>query len=133
MDYGPTIAAAFASHNEMEVFNLRTIIVDMLRRSPQPHTNRVVGMDPPGIHANQSNDAQYPGQVRTRGSVQNSIQSPSYGPSIHTNTSYRPSSSFSPSDRENSLGVQPRNSFGQYSSGSGEMAHANGHYTGHRY
>lgn len=32
MDYGPTIAAAFASSNEREVFNLRTIFVESIKR-----------------------------------------------------------------------------------------------------
>ena len=35
MDYGPTIAAAFASPNEREIFQLRTIFSEMLKRSPQ--------------------------------------------------------------------------------------------------
>jgi hypothetical protein len=36
MDYGPTIAAAFASPNEREVFNLRTILSEMMKRmAPQ--------------------------------------------------------------------------------------------------
>lgn len=35
MDYGPTIAAAFASSNEREVYNLRTIFVEMMKRVPQ--------------------------------------------------------------------------------------------------
>jgi hypothetical protein len=35
MDYGPTIAAAFGSPNEREIFNLRTIVKEMLKRSPQ--------------------------------------------------------------------------------------------------
>lgn len=35
MDYGPTIAAAFASPNEREVFNLRTLISEMMKRTPQ--------------------------------------------------------------------------------------------------
>lgn len=34
MDYGPTIAAGFASPNEKEVFNLRTIFQEMMKRSP---------------------------------------------------------------------------------------------------
>lgn len=33
MEYGPTIAAAFASANEREIFQLRTIISEMLKRS----------------------------------------------------------------------------------------------------
>jgi membrane-bound ClpP family serine protease len=39
MDYGPTIAAAFASPNEREVFNLRTILVETMKRS-QPASIR---------------------------------------------------------------------------------------------
>eukprot|EP00557_Chaetoceros_sp_GSL56_P010823 CAMPEP_0176481940 /NCGR_PEP_ID=MMETSP0200_2-20121128/3103_1 /TAXON_ID=947934 /ORGANISM="Chaetoceros sp., Strain GSL56" /LENGTH=625 /DNA_ID=CAMNT_0017878209 /DNA_START=728 /DNA_END=2605 /DNA_ORIENTATION=+ len=39
MDYGPTIAAAFASPNEREAFNLRTILVETMKRS-QPASVR---------------------------------------------------------------------------------------------
>merc|ERR1719491_2221503 len=35
MDYGPTIAAAFASQNEKDVFSLRVIISEMMKRCPQ--------------------------------------------------------------------------------------------------
>mmetsp|Transcript_20754 Transcript_20754/g.31157 ORF Transcript_20754/g.31157 Transcript_20754/m.31157 type:complete len:488 (+) Transcript_20754:187-1650(+) len=35
MDYGPTIAAAFGSQNEREIFQLRTIFGEMLKRCPQ--------------------------------------------------------------------------------------------------
>lgn len=34
MDYGPTIAAAFGSPNEREIFQLRTILAEMVKRSP---------------------------------------------------------------------------------------------------
>jgi len=35
MDYGPTIAAAFASQQEQDVYNLRTIISEMMKMHPQ--------------------------------------------------------------------------------------------------
>lgn len=35
MDYGPTIAAAFASQRESDVYNLRTIISEMMKMHPQ--------------------------------------------------------------------------------------------------
>lgn len=35
MDYGPTIAAAFASPNEREVFNLRTILLELMKKMPK--------------------------------------------------------------------------------------------------
>lgn len=35
MDYGPTIAGAFGSQNEREIFQLRTIFGEMLKRCPQ--------------------------------------------------------------------------------------------------
>lgn len=35
MDYGPTIAAAFASHSENDVNQLRIIISEMMKRCPQ--------------------------------------------------------------------------------------------------
>lgn len=35
MDYGPTIAAAFASPNEREVYNIRTVFTEMMKRAPQ--------------------------------------------------------------------------------------------------
>lgn len=54
MEYGPTIAAAFASPNERETFNLRTIISEMIKMatarngpaapSPQQHG---YGQQPP--------------------------------------------------------------------------------------
>jgi len=34
MDYGPTIAAAFGSSNERELYNLRAIMVEMIKMSP---------------------------------------------------------------------------------------------------
>lgn len=40
MDYGPTIAAAFGSPNEREIFQLRTIFSEMLKRSPGEHAVR---------------------------------------------------------------------------------------------
>lgn len=39
MDYGPTIAAAFASSNENEVNNLRTVFSEMMKRSPQNNSS----------------------------------------------------------------------------------------------
>ena len=39
MDYGPTIAAAFASSNENEVNNLRTVFSELMKRSPQNKTS----------------------------------------------------------------------------------------------
>ena len=35
MDYGPTIAAAFGSPNEREIFQLRSVFTEMLKRSPK--------------------------------------------------------------------------------------------------
>ncbi len=35
MDYGPTIAAAFASPNEREVYNLRTVFTELMKRANQ--------------------------------------------------------------------------------------------------
>lgn len=35
MDYGPTIAAAFGSPNEREIFQLRTVFSEMLKRAPK--------------------------------------------------------------------------------------------------
>jgi len=39
MDYGPTIAAAFASPNEREVRNLRTVFSELRKKSPNPNEN----------------------------------------------------------------------------------------------
>lgn len=39
MDYGPTIAAAYASPNEREVKNLRTVFMELKKRSPQNSQN----------------------------------------------------------------------------------------------
>ena len=51
MDYGPTIAAAFGSPNEREIFQLRTIFSEMLKRSPQSavqnKTHLLTGAPPP--------------------------------------------------------------------------------------
>merc|ERR1712156_420833 len=41
MDYGPTIAAAFGSPNEREIFQLRTIFSEMLKRSPNYRSQKV--------------------------------------------------------------------------------------------
>ncbi len=41
MDYGPTIAAAFGSPNEREIFQLRTIFAEMLKRSPSYQNQKV--------------------------------------------------------------------------------------------
>ena len=43
MAYGPTIVAAFASKNENDATELRTIMNEMIRASPQ--RNRVLGDD----------------------------------------------------------------------------------------
>jgi len=40
MDYGPTIAAAFASPNEREVYNLRTVFTEMMKRAPSASKQR---------------------------------------------------------------------------------------------
>lgn len=40
MDYGPTIAAAFASPNEREVRNLRTVFTELKKKSPNPNERR---------------------------------------------------------------------------------------------
>ena len=40
MDYGPTIAAAFASPNEREVYNLRTVFTEMMKRAPSTSKQR---------------------------------------------------------------------------------------------
>ena len=42
MDYGPTIAAAFASPSENDVSTLRIIISEMMKRCPQ---DRQLNMD----------------------------------------------------------------------------------------
>lgn len=43
MDYGPTIAAAYASHNEREVYNLRTVFSEMMKRAPQDKAVTSIG------------------------------------------------------------------------------------------
>jgi len=51
MDYGPTIAAGFASPNEKEVFNLRTIFQEMMKRSPNRGNGEVrADHGPSGLH-----------------------------------------------------------------------------------
>eukprot|EP00554_Chaetoceros_debilis_P007867 CAMPEP_0194078278 /NCGR_PEP_ID=MMETSP0149-20130528/4708_1 /TAXON_ID=122233 /ORGANISM="Chaetoceros debilis, Strain MM31A-1" /LENGTH=536 /DNA_ID=CAMNT_0038759511 /DNA_START=95 /DNA_END=1705 /DNA_ORIENTATION=- len=40
MDYGPTIAAAFASPNEREVYNLRTVFTEIMKRAPSASKQR---------------------------------------------------------------------------------------------
>jgi hypothetical protein len=43
MDYGPTIAAAYASPNEREVYNLRTVFSEMMKRAPQDKAVTSIG------------------------------------------------------------------------------------------
>ena len=44
MDYGPTIAAAFAAEDERDIHQLRTIMLEMMKLSPK---NRVLNVNPP--------------------------------------------------------------------------------------
>lgn len=53
MDYGPTIAAAFGSQNEREIYQLRTIVAEMIKRSNKH--NRGYGHDQPPPHQYSSN------------------------------------------------------------------------------
>jgi len=43
MDYGPTIAAAFAAEDERDIHQLRTIMIEMMKLSPK---NRVLSANP---------------------------------------------------------------------------------------
>jgi len=56
MDYGPTIAAAFASTQEKDVFNLRVIISEMMRRNPQEKLFNVDSR-PTAIHHTRTYDS----------------------------------------------------------------------------
>merc|ERR1712038_686004 len=50
MHYGPTIAAAFGSPNEREIFQLRTVFSEMLKRSPSYRNQKVTLLQQPGAH-----------------------------------------------------------------------------------
>lgn len=133
MDYGPTIAAAFGSHNQIEVDNLRTILVDMLKRAPHPTSNRVGGMDPPGINAASNNNGYYPGQNYSGNAGPNVSGQPPYR---QQNYSYQPqmySSGASTGRIEQSQSMQSNNSFGAYSSGAIERVPSSNTYNGYRY
>lgn len=55
MDYGPTIAAAFASPNEREVYNLRTVFSEMMKRAPQTRASNLSQR----VNTIQSQNSQY--------------------------------------------------------------------------
>ena len=145
MDYGPTIAAAFASHNQIEVDNLRTILVDMLKRAPHPSSNRVGGMDPPGLNnhgyypgQNQSgavpnNHGYYPGQNQSGNAAPINSEQSSYMQQNYSNQPYMYPSSASTGRIEQSQSMQSNNSFGAYSSGAIERVPSSNTYNGYRY
>lgn len=53
MDYGPTIAAAFASPNEREVYNLRTVFTEIMKRAPSASKQRAQNLQ--NLYASASN------------------------------------------------------------------------------
>jgi len=56
MEYGPTIAAAFAAPQEKDVLNLRVIISEMMRRHPQQQ-QFTVDSRPHAIHQTRTYDS----------------------------------------------------------------------------
>ena len=65
MDYGPTIAAAFGSPNEREIYQLRTIFSEMLKRSPKTsgirHNTRLAGNPHSGSADDEDDHPEDPG------------------------------------------------------------------------
>ena len=102
MDYGPTIAAAFASSNENEVNNLRTIFSELMKRSPQKTSSRL----PSGPYVSQETADRY--------------NNPQYGSSGHANSMYFASSASAGMIEGNSVhsGRSARSQYtGHYSTG----------------
>jgi hypothetical protein len=133
MDYGPTIAAAFGSHNQIEVDNLRTILMDMLKRAPHPISNRVAGIDPPGINSAHSNNGYYPGQYQSGNSGHTYSESPSYGQNNYSNQPYMHPSNASTGRIEQSHSMQSNNAFGANPSGTVQRVPSSNSYYGYKY
>jgi len=75
MDYGPTIAAAFASPIEKDVTNLRVIIAEMMKRSPQELMLDIVQPDSNAHNSNYISSAASTGAVSDGGRSQRSGRS----------------------------------------------------------
>merc|ERR1712238_543365 len=107
MDYGPTIAAAFAAEDERDIHQLRTIMLEMIKLSPK---NRVLNVNPPRRYGENDTVRSYNAHQEQREEEKQRIQ-------IRTNrdenaSSYLPSGLNSPSNRfiDSSASVGARDS-----------------------
>lgn len=123
MDYGPTIAAAFASPNERELKNLRTVFTELLKRTPQ-NTGPSRQPHPPGANMYQQghHQGQHPqGQYNTYGQSPSRSMDYAQPPSADQNY-YSSSASVGYGQTGSVYSQQSQRSYGVMSAGPVEMS-----------